>query len=127
MALHGPDANVCRATWLIYADFAQVLIRIARPLYARDPMGKCDLHQSLYVTGLEHQRPVPFAVPLDQVPPRTRLRRINIANPRLDRTTQHPRVYPALAIAKRTTLNILDEFLTVSPAPSTSWIGPYDD
>ena len=33
--------------WRIYADFAQVLIRIARPLYARDPIG-VDLDQSLY-------------------------------------------------------------------------------
>ena len=30
-----------------YADFAQVLIRVARPLYARDPIG-VDLDQSLY-------------------------------------------------------------------------------
>src|SRR2546425_1268497 len=33
--------------WRIYADFAQVLIRIARPLYASDPIG-ADLDQSLY-------------------------------------------------------------------------------
>ena len=33
--------------WRIYADFAQVLIGIARPLYARDPIG-VDLDQSLY-------------------------------------------------------------------------------
>jgi hypothetical protein len=33
--------------WRIYADFAQVLIGIARPLHARDPMG-VDLQQSLY-------------------------------------------------------------------------------
>ena len=40
------DANESR-DWRIYADFAQVLIRIARPLYARDPIG-LDLDQSLY-------------------------------------------------------------------------------
>src|SRR3974377_61129 len=40
------DANESR-NWRIYADFAQVLIAIARPLYARDPMG-IDLDQSLY-------------------------------------------------------------------------------
>jgi Transposase DDE domain/Domain of unknown function (DUF4372) len=40
------DANE-RHDWRIYADFAQVLIGIARPLYARDPMG-VDLDQSLY-------------------------------------------------------------------------------
>lgn len=40
------DANDSR-DWRIYADFAQVLIRIARPLYATDPIG-VDLDQSLY-------------------------------------------------------------------------------
>ena len=40
------DANECH-DWRIYADFAQVLIGIARPLYAGDPMG-VDLKDSLY-------------------------------------------------------------------------------
>ena len=40
------DANDFR-DWRIYADFAQVLIRVARPLYATDPIG-VDLDQSLY-------------------------------------------------------------------------------
>jgi Domain of unknown function (DUF4372)/Transposase DDE domain len=40
------DANEAR-NWRIYADFAQVLIAIARPLHARDPIG-ADLQQSLY-------------------------------------------------------------------------------
>jgi hypothetical protein len=40
------DANDAH-DWRIYADFAQVLISIARPLYARDPMG-VDLKNSLY-------------------------------------------------------------------------------
>ncbi len=40
------DANECH-DWRIFADFAQVLIGIARPLHARDPMG-VDLEQSLY-------------------------------------------------------------------------------
>jgi hypothetical protein len=40
------DANECH-DWRIYADFAQVLIGIARPLYASDPMG-VDLKNSLY-------------------------------------------------------------------------------
>jgi len=40
------DANELR-DWRIYAEFAQVLIRIARPLYARYPIG-VDLDQSLY-------------------------------------------------------------------------------
>ncbi len=40
------DANDAH-DWRIFADFAQVLIRIARPLYAGDAMG-VDLDQSLY-------------------------------------------------------------------------------
>jgi hypothetical protein len=40
------EANESR-DWRIYADFAQVLIGIARPLYARDPIG-VDLDASLY-------------------------------------------------------------------------------
>jgi hypothetical protein len=40
------DANESH-DWRIFADFAQVLIRIARPLYAHDPIG-VDLDQSLY-------------------------------------------------------------------------------
>ena len=39
------DANEAR-DWRIFADFAQVLIRIARPLYAHDEIG-VDLDQSL--------------------------------------------------------------------------------
>jgi hypothetical protein len=40
------DANDAH-DWRIYADFAQVLIGIARPLYTSDPIG-IDLDQSLY-------------------------------------------------------------------------------
>ena len=40
------DANDAH-DWRIYADFAQVLISIARPLYAAEPMG-VELDQSLY-------------------------------------------------------------------------------
>jgi len=40
------DANEAH-DWRIYADFAQILIGIARPLYARDPIG-VDLAQSFY-------------------------------------------------------------------------------
>jgi hypothetical protein len=40
------DANE-RHDWRIYSDFAQVLIRIARALYAQDPLG-VDLAHSLY-------------------------------------------------------------------------------
>jgi hypothetical protein len=53
MGFHGRVARSTLADandshdWRIYADFAQVLIRIARPLYAADPIG-VDLDQSLY-------------------------------------------------------------------------------
>jgi hypothetical protein len=40
------DANESR-DWRIYADFAQVLVALARPLYAHDPIG-VELSQSLY-------------------------------------------------------------------------------
>src|SRR5450755_199314 len=40
------DANESR-DWRIFADFVQVLIRIARPLYAADPIG-VDLDHSVY-------------------------------------------------------------------------------
>lgn len=40
------DANEAH-DWRIFADFAQVLIRIARPLHAHDPTG-VELDQSLY-------------------------------------------------------------------------------
>ena len=40
------DANESH-DWRIFADFAQILIGIARPLHARDPIG-VDLEQSLY-------------------------------------------------------------------------------
>src|SRR5437868_8127728 len=40
------DANETH-DWRIYADFAQVLIAVARPLYAQDPIG-VDLNESLY-------------------------------------------------------------------------------
>ena len=41
------DANETH-DWRIYGDFAQVLIGIARPLYAHDPLGVDLLDQSLY-------------------------------------------------------------------------------
>jgi hypothetical protein len=40
------DANESH-DWRIFADFAQVLIRMARPLYAQDPIG-ADLEETLY-------------------------------------------------------------------------------
>ena len=43
------DANEAH-DWRIFADFALVLIAIARPLYANDPLG-VDLVQALYALG----------------------------------------------------------------------------
>jgi hypothetical protein len=40
------DANESH-DWRIYADFAQVLIRIARPMYASEPLA-CDLDNTVY-------------------------------------------------------------------------------
>src|SRR6516162_6436594 len=40
------DANETH-DWRIFADFAQILIATARPLYARDPLG-VELNNSLY-------------------------------------------------------------------------------
>ena len=53
MGFHGRVARSTLADandshdWRIFADFAQVLIRLARPLYASDPNG-VELDQSLY-------------------------------------------------------------------------------
>ena len=53
MGFHGRVARSTLADandthdWRIYADFAQVLIRVARPLYVSDPIG-LDLDHSLY-------------------------------------------------------------------------------
>lgn len=43
------DANDAH-DWRIYADFMQVLIAVAHPLHAKEPMG-VELDQSLYVLG----------------------------------------------------------------------------
>ena len=61
------DANESR-DWRIYADFAQVLIRIARPLYGPRSDRRGSRSKSLR-SGLDHHRSVPLAVPLGQVPP----------------------------------------------------------
>ena len=43
------DANESR-DWRIYCEFAQALIRIARPLYAKESLG-IDLSQTVYALG----------------------------------------------------------------------------
>ncbi len=60
------DANESR-DWRIFADFAQVLIAIARPLYVNDPIG-VDLEREPVRTGLYHHRPLPLALPLGPIP-----------------------------------------------------------
>jgi hypothetical protein len=82
------DANESR-DWRIYADFAQVLIAIARPLYAHDPIG-VDLDQSLCI-GLHHHRPVPIAVSVGEVSPaQGRHQDAYLAGP----ARQHSHIYP---------------------------------
>jgi len=55
------DANDSH-DWRIYADFAQVLIRLARPLYASDPIG-LELEQSLYALDSTTIDPCPSLFP----------------------------------------------------------------
>src|ERR1022692_5240572 len=63
------DANETR-DWRIFAEFAHVLIKIARPLSADEPLG-VDLDQSLYEPvcfGLDHHRPVPGTFSVGEIP-----------------------------------------------------------
>ena len=83
------DANESR-DWRIYADFAQVLIRIARPLYARDPIG-VDLDQTLYALD---STTIDLCLSLF---PWAKFRRHKAAvkmHTLLDLPRQHPHVYP---------------------------------
>ena len=111
------DANESR-DWRIYADFAQVLIRIARPLYARDPIG-VDLDQSLYALD---STTIDLCLSLF---PWAKFRRHKAAvkmHTLLDLRGNIP-TFIRITDGKTHDVNILDEFLP-SPAPSTSWIGP---
>ena len=58
------DANEQR-DWRIYADFAQALIKIARPLYAKEDLG-LDLDNTVY--ALDNYRSLPFRISLGAVP-----------------------------------------------------------
>jgi hypothetical protein len=82
------DANVS-PDWRIYADFAQVSIGIARPLYACDPMG-VELQSGLYAldsTTIDRA----FDLPLGQVPQAQGCRQdAHLAGS----ARQHPHVYP---------------------------------
>jgi hypothetical protein len=59
------DANELR-DWRIYADFAQVLIAIARPLYADDPIGYRIGSKSVR-SRLDDDRSVPVHVSMGEV------------------------------------------------------------
>ncbi len=61
------EANESR-DWRIFADFAQVLIAVARPLYADDPIG-VDLDASLYALDSTTNRPLSFAVLVGSLSP----------------------------------------------------------
>ena len=95
------DANESR-DWRIYADFAQVLIRIARTLYAEEDFG-LQLQQTVCLR-LQHDRSLSFALPLGSVS-QTQGRD---QTPHFDGLTrQHSLFYPdaqvALPRAKHTT------------------------
>jgi hypothetical protein len=97
------DANDAH-DWRIYADFAHVLIGIARPLYASD---RCGSGSESVRAGLDHHRPVPFAVSLGQVSQaQSRRQNAHAAGP----TWQHPHVYQYYR-GKVHDVNILDEIL----------------
>src|SRR6267154_1588376 len=59
------DANESR-DWRIYADFAHVLIALARPLYAHDPIG-LDLGSESLCAGLHDHRLVPRFISVGEV------------------------------------------------------------
>lgn len=79
------DANEAH-DWRIFADFAQVLIHLARPMYAQDAIG-VDLGQHHLRTGFHDHRPVFVAVSLGAVP--REKRRSEDAHP-ARRTRFHP-------------------------------------
>ena len=87
------DANESR-DWRIYADFAQVLIGIARPLYARDPIG-LDLDDTQFCETAKQDgfglvsapKPAPgkaSRAPDSRTPPKTRVEyRFDSGNPNI--------------------------------------------
>ena len=107
------DANESR-DWRIYADFAQVLIRIARPLYARDPIG-VDLDQSLYAldsTTIDLcLSPFPWA--------RFRRRKAAVKMHTLLELRGNIPTFIRISDGKTHDVNILDEFL---PEPGAFYV-----
>ena len=110
------DANESR-DWRIYADFAQVLIGIARPLYAHDPMG-VDLDQQSVCVGLDYDRSLPIAFSLGPVSP-TQSRREDAHTARPAR--QYPQCLSASPTAK-CTMSTSSTRSFPRPGHSTSWI-----
>ena len=83
------DANEAR-DWRIYADFAQVLIAIARPLYALDPIG-VDLDRSLYPLDSTTIRFVPSFISMGEVSQTQSCRQdAHLVGP----AWQYPHIYP---------------------------------
>ena len=74
------DANESH-DWRIYADFAQVLIGIARPMYAHESVG-FDLDNTSVRLGLHHHRPLLVGVPVGPFPrPQGRRQDAHLAGP----------------------------------------------
>jgi hypothetical protein len=83
------DANEAR-DWRIYADFAQVLIAIARPLYAARSDRRRSGSESLCV-GLHDHRLVPRSIPVGEVSQtQSRCQDAHLVGP----AWQYPHVYP---------------------------------
>ena len=92
--------------WRLYADFAQVLIGIARPLYAHDPIG-VDLDETLYALDSTTIRPVLVSVPVGPLPQAQGRRQMyTLLDP-------HGNIPTFIRITDGTVhdVNILDEFL----------------
>jgi hypothetical protein len=108
------DANEAH-DWRIFADFAQVLIGIARPLYVR----RSDRRRSgsePVCAGFDHHRSVPFAVSVGQVPQGKAAVKMHTL---LDLHGNIP-TFISITDGKVHDVNILDEICR-RPEPSTSW------
>ena len=100
-------STLADADWRIYADFPQVLIGMARPLYAHDPIG-VDLDQTLYALD---STTIDLCLSLF---PWARFRKPKAAVDAHAAGSAH--VYRTAGVHD---VNILDEFLP----EATSWIG----
>ena len=115
------DANESR-DWRIYADFAQVLIGMARPLYAHDPIG-VDLDQSSVRSRLDNNRPLPVAVSVGEIPQaKGRREDAHAAGSARQYSHVHPHYWRQSATTSTSSTRSARR-----PARSTSWIGAYVD